>query len=752
MKILGVDIETYDPQLKSLGSGARRDDTYVVGVALTLAKWNGKTYDVEESGYIPLRHQEQKVGEGWNDSAIAEQIDVIQSWIDEADGYIGANLIYDIEFLEQKEGLQFYTGTEYRHMNKKFIDVQVAEPVLDENKRGEYSLEDLAQHYQVGTKDDDELYAWLAENYGGQPTRAAQAGRIYLAPIDLVSKYALSDSTLPIRIFEKQLDLIKKRGLREIWDLERDLFPMLYEMKKRGVPIDVPQAHINQKQLDQGMAEAVQAVADASQGYVKLADAEKFANSTAQIAQVIDELNEMVEEEDRVAYPKTEKKAPSIRKDWLEAQAKGGPNPMINGLARAIADFRRVKKNSGTFIEGILKHTYDGKIHCQFNQLKSDQYGTVSGRFSSSNPNLQNQPARDEEMMPLVRGLYIPDPGCDWASADYSQIEYRLLIHHAYVHFARKDRDGNVVLYKVDEHGNPVLDERGRLQEDPEGEAIPASSRVKKEFRAAAEMRRRFIRGAETGEKVDVHEEVGEMCGIDRRDGKTINFGMVYGLGIDSLVASLGYARELCMQIMDAYHGNMPFAKKIYYEFNRIAKNTGIITTIGMRQRRFPAYNIQVPPTYTCENEDDEPPLCLLDYMSPPTEGTVWTRKKNKRTKIYKDKETLLSTFDEEDRADAERFAARAKCHTGLNALLQGGAADIMKRAMLAIWNAGICDILGAPHITVHDELNWSVPRTDEAREAFRRSVEIMEAVYSERLAVPLLVDYATGENWAQCK
>lgn len=731
-----------------MGCGARRSDTYVVGVSMT---WANEKYEILDSEYIPLRHQEQRVDvttsdPQWDDDYLKIARMQIQEAVDEADGFIGANIMYDIEFLEEKEKIDFHIWERDRH---KYVDVQVAEPILDENKQGSYSLSDLAAHYGLGTKEETELYEWLSEQFGGRAARQAQAGRIHLAPIRLVAPYAMSDTELPIKIFAKQKKLIQERGLGEVWALERDLFPMLYAMKQRGVRIDVKQAHKNQKMLDDKFNAIVEGFNEASgvEG-----DIQEIANSTAKIASIIDGWNQYLPDEEKIVYPRTEKtNAPSVRKEWLEGQAKHG-NAMMKPFAQSLMDYRRIEKNRGTFIQGILKHLVNERLHCQFNQLKSDGGGTVSGRFSSSNPNLQNQPARDEEMAPLVRGLFIPEEGHDWASADYSQIEYRLLVHHAFVWFARKNKDGSLMLVKANEDGNPILDHKGRLQPDKYGAAIPISSRYAKEFYAARAMLVRFVEGAKNGVKVDMHQEVGEMCGIERRDGKTINFGMVYGLGVAALTAALGKPVDECKQIMNAYHDSMPFAKKIYYEMQNIAKKGLPIVTIGKRQRRYPKVQLRVPWKWNSQ-EQGEPPHFLTDFMEQSEDDTrLWTRRTGKKLKVYKNLDDLLEAYREDDHELVKKYIEFAFCHTALNALLQGGAADIMKRAMLNIWSAGICDILGAPLLTVHDELNWSIPRTERAREAYLESVRIMERVYSERLHIPLIVDHATGENWAQCK
>ena len=93
----------------------------------------------------------------------------------------------------------------------------------------------------------------------------------------------------------------------------------------------------------------------------------------------------------------------------------------------------------------------------------------------------------------------------------------------------------------------------------------------------------------------------------------------------------------------------------------------------------------------------------------------------------------------------------RAFTYRALNAYIQGSAADILKQAMVLLWENGVCDVLGAPHLTVHDELDISVPKTKIGREAFREMVHTMETAV-EPLSIPLLVDHGLGRNWGEAK
>jgi DNA polymerase I-like protein with 3'-5' exonuclease and polymerase domains len=282
----------------------------------------------------------------------------------------------------------------------------------------------------------------------------------------------------------------------------------------------------------------------------------------------------------------------------------------------------------------LFEHAVGDRLHCQFNALRSDEYGTVSGRFSSSQPNLQNIPARDEEWGPLIRGLYIPDEGCPaWKRYDWSQIEYRYLTHYAV--------------------GRGAETARAMYRDQP---------------------------------RTDFHIMAAEMVFGDRavemrKPTKNINFGLVYGMGEDLLGETLARPMDEVREIIETYHERFPFVRATYNLASRRAKRRGFIRTILKRYARFPQ-----------------------------GEST----------------------------------------HKALNRLLQGSAADTMKKAMVDVWESGVCDVVGAPHLTVHDELDWSDAGTPEHVEAFEHVRVMMETCIP--LHVPLLVSMETGTNWGNAK
>jgi DNA polymerase I-like protein with 3'-5' exonuclease and polymerase domains len=239
------------------------------------------------------------------------------------------------------------------------------------------------------------------------------------------------------------------------------------------------------------------------------------------IAKVFEKLN--------LPYDVTAKtQAPSFTKNFLQNH----PNPVVQQIARA----REINKSHTTFIDTILKHSHKGRIHAEINQIRSDQGGTVTGRFSYNNPNLQQIPARNKELGPRIRSLFIPEEGCTWGCFDYSQQEPRLVTHYAAL-------DG---LYGVEE----VLDSYN------EGEA-------------------------------DFHTIVADMANIPRSQAKTINLGLFYGMGKNKLQAELGVSKENADDLFRTYHDKVPFVKMLMESVMRRAQDKGRVRTLLGRRCRF---------------------------------------------------------------------------------------------------------------------------------------------------------------------
>jgi DNA polymerase I-like protein with 3'-5' exonuclease and polymerase domains len=598
-KIISIDTETYDPNLLTTGPSIHTGG-HLVGISVA-------THDA--SWYFPMRHT---IGDNMDPAAvIAWAKDSFALPMDK----VFHNAMYDLEWL-RTEGIE---------VAGKIWDTFYAEPLLDEESRAGYSLNALGAKHLGEVKTEDELYEWLYRAYGGTKGRR-QAGNIYRAPVSLVGPYAEQDARLPLRILEKQIELLKQQKLYDLFDLECRLIPALLYMRKLGVRVDIPGANKAHSWLSEKIEEAQKRCAGID------------VNSANEIAYFCDK--------NKIEYPHTEKGAPSFVSTWLERHA----DPRV----RAITDVRRYTKARDTFVQGyILDKHVNGRLYCQFHPNKGDDNGTVSGRFSSSVPNLQNIPSRDKEIGPLIRSLFIPEDGTSWLRFDWSQIEYRLLAHYAM--------------------GVGSEEVRRKFNDDP---------------------------------TTDFHTMTQELCWPGqpdmRKPAKTINFGLVYGMGEPKMAVDLGRPLSEVKPIFNTYHEEAPFVKETYNKVGNRAATRGFITTILGRRRRF---NLWESTTW-----GESKGIALPEHLA----REKWTR------------------------------VRRAYTHKALNSLLQGGAADLMKLALVMIWEAGLLDEEFILHLIVHDEFDFSMHEKD--REKARKVHEIMQTCIT--LKIPIIAECELGHNW----
>jgi len=338
MALISIDIETKDPDLKTRGAGVRRGDGHICGIAIASeAKPRGI--------YYSLTHPESE-NTDWNTLQR-----VLSDHARLCTGVVGANLIYDLDWIEEEFGVTFY--------HVPWYDVQVAEPLIDEETT--YGLGDLGERYLGTGKNEDALYRFCAEHFGGNPTRRAQAKNIWRCPSRIVAPYAEEDAALALAVWKKQREVLREEGLWEIFDLERRLQPILLRMKRRGVRIDEEHLAALRRKF----------AADRDGLLHELGDVNIWA--AASIAEAFDGAG--------VAYPRTEKGNPSFTRQFLES--------CQWPTAQKIVKARRLDKLIGTFLDNaISKNLVRGRLHCQFNQLRGDEYGTVTGRLSQIEPRL----------------------------------------------------------------------------------------------------------------------------------------------------------------------------------------------------------------------------------------------------------------------------------------------------------------------------------------------------------------------------
>ena len=483
---IAIDLETRDPELKSKGSGSVIGVGEIVGFAVAVEGYRG---------YFPIAHEQ---GPNMDRKKTIEWFkDICESPATK----IFHNAMYDVCWI-RKLGI---------NINGLIIDTMIASSLIDEN-RFSYTLNTLSWHHLSKGKNEAKLIQAAKER--GLDAKAD----MWRLPAMEVGAYAEQDASLTLELWQKCKKIIIEDHLQEIFDLETDLFPCLVDMRFQGVRVDVQKAHTVKQDL-------------AYQEELILREIKKESNLDIQlmaarsIAKLFDKLG--------LEYSRTAKSdEPSFTKNFLANH----PHPLVQKIAQA----RKINKVRTTFIDSILKYEHCERIHAEINQIRSDDGGTVTGRFSYVNPNLQQIPARDPATGPLIRSLFIPEEGMKWGCFDYSQQEPRLVAH-----YALKFRLASV---------NPIADS---YENDP---------------------------------STDFHKIVAEMANIPRSQAKTINLGLFYGMGKGKLMAELGVTKEKSEELFNKYHAKAPFVKQLMNKVMGAAQSKGQIKTLLGRRCRFPKY------------------------------------------------------------------------------------------------------------------------------------------------------------------
>lgn len=491
-QVIAIDTETYDPGLKEKGPGWAWGEGYILGVSISTPNWKQYYSCSHNSG----NNCDPKDLFAWLKKELANpDLNVVF-----------ANAPYDIGWLQ------------YHDVRVRAIphDVIVMAALLDEH-RFKYGLDELGRDYLDISKDSSGLIEY-AGRVGLPQNIDKLMPRLREIPGDVVAPYAKQDAELTRLLFDRLMMGVCTDGIQKVYNLERRLIPMIVDMRMRGVPVDIEAA----EKLDITLTKKIK---EANAKVTWMAGKDVNTNSSKQLAPIMDRLG--------LVYPSAPQGGPSITKTWLESQD--------HALCKAILETRRYEKIQGTFVQNaILGNAKKGRIHSQFHATKRDEGGTVSGRGSSSNPNLQQVPARDPIMGPLMRGLFLPEDGDKWGSFDYSQQEPRLTVH--YSHLCQLPGAKSAVEYYTHH------------------------------------------------EKPDYHQMVADMANIERPQAKTINLGLAYGMGVAKLAIELGLGEQAARRIIKQYHDNVPFIKGLTDSCDRQAQNTGEIKTIYGRKCRFPLW------------------------------------------------------------------------------------------------------------------------------------------------------------------
>jgi DNA polymerase I-like protein with 3'-5' exonuclease and polymerase domains len=482
---IAIDLETRDDGISSgQGAGWATGKGNIIGFAVAVEGWQG---------YYPFAH----FGGG---NMIPDQV---RKYIKDVCALpcpkIFHNAQYDVGWLEQ-EGFK---------INGEIIDTMIAAAIVDEN-RFSYSLNALSKDYLGEIKAETDLII-AAREHGVDPK-----AEMWKLPAEYVGFYAEQDARLTYLLWQQLKKEIIHQSLGTIWDLESSLLPVLVKMRQKGVRVRVERSEQLRKSMQIQEKEILLAIK-------KEAGLDIDIWAARQLAKAFDKL--------KIEYPRTPKSdEPSFTQNWL-----------INckhKIAKLVVKAREINKFHNTFLSSIMKYQVKGRIHAEINQLRGDNGGTVSGRLSMSNPNLQQVPARNKEFGPLIRSLFVADEGQQWGSFDYSQQEPRMTVHYA-----------------------------ASIGNGYEG----SMDLVDAYHKASA----------------DFHQTVADLVGIERVQAKTIGLGLMYGMGKNKLATSLGVSKDEATLLISKYNRKVPFVKMLSDRCMQTANEKGVIRTKKGRKCRF---------------------------------------------------------------------------------------------------------------------------------------------------------------------
>ena len=663
---VAIDIETYDPNLKTKGLGAIRKDGFITGVAVATGK---------DTVYFGLHHSDKTTSkeeekEFWDqlNKKLLQNSNIIK---------VFHNAIYDVCWLRAVTG---------KMLKGRLVDTMVAASVIDEN-RFKYSLDALSKDYLNDSKYKYDLYEKAAIEGIKDPM-----SNMHKLSYGLVKVYAKQDVDLTLKLwnlFNKKLDKTlytkaennKVYTCRNIFELETRLFPCLVEMKFKGVRIDTQKLEHLGKRLRRRRDNLLSII-------------KKHTGLKLQLWAATS-IKQLLDNRKITKFEKTPKSGmPKLPKDFLKTHE--------DRFLRMVSKAREADKAVNTFIEGLKSYIYKGRIHADINQIKGDGGGTVTGRFSMSNPNLQQIPSKGY-IGKKMRQLFIPEEGHTWGSFDYSQQEPRIVVHYAIKHGLSETED----------------------------------------------LKERF-----DDDKADFHQVVADMAKISRKQAKTINLGLFYGMGKGKLQAELNLDKAQAKTLFDTYHKKVPFVKELSDNLIQFAAKNKLIFTLEDRFCRFDKYE-SVNKRWNNDKrkfEEWDPEAIEIkqsdgkikykgEFITPKllTKEEAWT--KFKLLHNAKSKKKVEDLTEEERKSRFKLYFSPAFTYKALNRLVQGSAADMTKKAMVLLYEKGI-----VPHIQIHDELCVSI-KDNETRNTVQK---IMETAIP--LKVNNKVDFESGPNWGSIK
>ena len=586
--LAAIDIETHDPHLKEWGPGSIRKDGYIIGIGCYCPELNINDF------FTP------------HDSKIKELL------ADETITKIFHNGVYDLDWI--------MNGPDHLTVKGRCEDTMTRETLLD-SYAFSYSLDACCQRRGVVGKNKGETIDEYWRQIGGKGKAVEHLKDI---PFGIVGKYCRQDCRATYNLFIAQQPLLEAQNLLNANDIECRLYPLLMDMRKNGFRINMSElfrlGDQFQEEYDSGIRE--------------LEHTYGFTKGTLSLNAARDLYKIWKQEGLPIEYTSTGK--PSFAAAVLD--------DCHHPIAKQVKHLKGLIKTQA-FFNSWVDLAQDSHLYPSFFPAKRDDGGTVTGRWSSQNPNLQQVPAREDKHGEEIRSLFIPEEGCLLGAFDYKQIEYRVFTHFA--------------------SGEGAVDAQRQFNENP---------------------------------NTDYHQMTIDLMGWGdlgkegRHLAKNLNFGSIYGLGPKSFAVKFkqnllhnhperdpNNLFPIAQSLMNEYFRKVPFVKPTCNKIMEEGQRKGYVKTLSGRRQRMPL---------------DNGAYKLINY------------------------------------------------------LIQGSAADLLKKGLVNAWERGVFKVLKL-HAQVHDEIVFSIPKTKEGYEACKTLYECMANAY--QLRIPLGVDTEIGPDWGHC-
>lgn len=586
--IAAIDIETHDPRLEDWGPGSIRKDGFIIGIGCYCP-------DLGIDGFF--KPDDLRIKEVLADEIITK---------------IFHNGVYDLDWI--------MNGPDHLEVNGRCEDTMTRETLLD-SYAFSYSLDACCQRRGVAGKNKGETIDEYWRQVGGKGKAVEHLKDI---PLGIVGKYCRQDCKATYDLFIAQQPLLEKENLLNANDIECRLYPLLMDMRKNGFRINMSELF---RLGDQFQEEYAKGMGELERTY-------GFAEGTLSLNSANDLYKIWKQERLPIEYTATGK--PSFAAAVLD----DCPHP----VAAKIKHLKGLIKTQA-FFDSWVDLACDEHIYASFYPAKRDDAGTITGRWSSGNPNLQQVPAREDKHGKEIRSLFIPEEGCYLGAFDYKQIEYRVFTHFA--------------------SGEGAADAQRQFNENP---------------------------------NTDYHQMTIDLMDWNdlgkegRHLAKNLNFGSIYGLGAKSFAVKFKQnllhnhperdpdnLLPVAQSLMNEYFRKVPFVKPTCNKIMEVGRSRGYVRTFSGRRQRMPL---------------DGGAYKLINY------------------------------------------------------LIQGSAADLLKKGLVDAWDKGVFKVLKL-HAQVHDEIVFSIPKTKEGYEACKILYECMTNAY--QLKIPLGVDTEIGNDWGHC-